>query len=39
MLLRAARKGDWGERIYSSYSFSTSAIDRLSGELHVPAAL
>jgi hypothetical protein len=28
-----------GERRYSSYSFSTSALDGVSGQLHAPAAL
>jgi hypothetical protein len=28
-----------GERIYSSYSFTTSALDRASGQRHAPAAL
>jgi hypothetical protein len=26
--------GVWGERTYSSYSFSTSALDGLSGQRH-----
>jgi hypothetical protein len=30
--------GAWGER-YSSYSFSTSALDGVSGQRHDPAAL
>jgi hypothetical protein len=29
----------WGERRYSSYSFSTSALDGLSDQRHAPAAL
>jgi hypothetical protein len=28
-----------GERRYNSYSFSTSALDGVSGQLHAPAAL
>jgi hypothetical protein len=28
-----------GERRYSSYSFTTSALDGVSGQLHAPAAL
>jgi hypothetical protein len=28
-----------GERRYSSYSFSTSALDGVSGQRHAPAAL
>jgi hypothetical protein len=28
-----------GERIYSSYSFTTSALDGVSGQRHAPAAL
>jgi hypothetical protein len=28
-----------GERRYSSYSFTTSVLDGVSGQLHVPAAL
>jgi hypothetical protein len=28
-----------GERIYSSYSFSTLALDGVSGQRHAPAAL
>jgi hypothetical protein len=31
--------GAWGERIYSSYSFLTSALDGVSGQRHAPAAL
>jgi hypothetical protein len=31
--------GAWGERSYSSYSFTTSAIDGVSGQRHAPAAL
>jgi hypothetical protein len=31
--------GAWKERKYSSYSFSTSALDGVSGQLHAPAAL
>jgi hypothetical protein len=31
--------GAWGERRYSSYSFSTSALDGVSGQRHAPAAL
>jgi hypothetical protein len=31
--------GTWGERSYSSYSFSTSALDGVSGQRHAPAAL
>jgi hypothetical protein len=30
--------GAWGERKYSSYSFSTSALDGVSGQRHAPAA-
>jgi uncharacterized 2Fe-2S/4Fe-4S cluster protein (DUF4445 family) len=31
----------WGEggRMYSSYSFTTSALDAVSGQRHVPATL
>jgi hypothetical protein len=29
----------WGERRYSSYSFTTSALDGVSGQHHAPAAL
>jgi hypothetical protein len=32
-------EGAWGERRYSSYSFSTSALDGVSGQRHAPAAL
>jgi hypothetical protein len=32
-------EGAWGERRYSSYSLSTSALDGVSGQRHVPAAL
>jgi hypothetical protein len=32
-------RGAWGERRYSSYSFMTSALDGVSGQLHAPAAL
>jgi hypothetical protein len=32
-------RGAWGERRYSSYSFSTSALDGVSGQCHAPAAL
>jgi hypothetical protein len=28
-----------GERMYSSYSFTTSALDGVSGQRHAPAAL
>jgi hypothetical protein len=31
--------GTWGERKYSSYSFTTSALDGMSGQRHAPAAL
>jgi hypothetical protein len=31
--------GAWGERRYNSSSFSTSALDGVSGQRHVPAAL
>jgi hypothetical protein len=31
--------GAWGERRYSSYSFTTSALDGVSGQHHDPAAL
>jgi hypothetical protein len=31
--------GAWGERRCSSYSFSTSALDGVSGQRHAPAAL
>jgi hypothetical protein len=31
--------GAWGERRYSSYSFTTSALDGVSGQRHAPAAL
>jgi hypothetical protein len=30
--------GAWGERRYSSYSFSTSALGGVSGQRHAPAA-
>jgi hypothetical protein len=33
------RGGAWGERMYSSYSFLTSAVDGVSGQRHAPAAL
>jgi hypothetical protein len=32
-------EGAWGEKMYSSYSFSTSALDEVSGQHHAPAAL
>jgi hypothetical protein len=31
--------GAWGERMYSSYSFLISALDGVSGQRYVPAAL
>jgi hypothetical protein len=31
--------GGWGERRYSSYSFTTTALDGVSGQHHAPAAL
>jgi hypothetical protein len=34
----ATRQGGAGRR-YSSYSFTTSALDRVSGQRHAPAAL
>jgi hypothetical protein len=32
-------EGAWGKRRYSSYSFSTSALDGVSGQRHAPVAL
>jgi hypothetical protein len=31
--------GAWGERRYSSYTFTTSALEGVSGQRHAPAAL
>jgi hypothetical protein len=38
-LSRYHDEGAMGERSYSSYSFLTSTIDRVSGQRHAPAAL
>jgi hypothetical protein len=32
-------RGAWGERRYSSYSFTTSALDGVNGQHHAPTAL
>jgi hypothetical protein len=32
-------EGAWGERMYSSYSFTTSALDGVSGQHHASATL
>jgi hypothetical protein len=29
----------WGEKVYSSYSFTTTALDGASGQRHAPAML
>jgi hypothetical protein len=37
--LTTRHEGTWGDRQYSSYSFFTSALEGVSGQHHVPAAL
>jgi hypothetical protein len=37
--LTTRQGGALGERVYSSYSFLTSALDRVSGQRHAPTAL